>query len=59
MKNSFKNTFLLAGKTASIDRDIQKIKGNGWTEKYVSTNWDEGLYFQKIYDTMEENLFRK
>ena len=29
MENSFKNTFLLDGKTASIDTDIQKIKENG------------------------------
>ena len=29
MENSFKNTFLLDGKTASIDRNIQKIKENG------------------------------
>ena len=29
MDNSFKNTFLLDGKTASIDRNIQKIKENG------------------------------
>ena len=29
MENSFKNTFLLDGKTDSIDRNIQKIKENG------------------------------
>ena len=28
MENSFKNAFLLDGKTAPIDRNIQKIKEN-------------------------------
>ena len=26
-----------------------------WTEKYVSTNWDEGL--PEKYETMEQNGF--
>ena len=36
MENSFKNMFLLDGKTASIDRNVWKIKENGFQKQEYS-----------------------